>query len=156
MKKHMILILLIGVTFSWLEASRGGKIAGGVAGGLLGTMLISSAIENSRQPVYYEPAPVYYERAPVYESSPTYYEEYIDDGYSNTDRHINMHQRDNVLQRTEMQRNARSELSAREAELNRRELALKQREAAISASKPSSYEADRESVYEDPFEEFSK
>ncbi len=158
MKKYILYALLIPLFASFaIEAGRGGAIAGGVLGG----MALGAMINQASQPqtVYIEREPVYYQSTPVYyESSPTYYEEYIDDGYDSygeVNRHINMHQRDNVLQRTEMQRNAQATLSEREQELDRRERAIAHREAALS-SISQDMELDRESVYEDPFEEFNK
>lgn len=139
-----------------MQAGRGGAIAGGVLGGMaLGAMLNQA---SQPQTVYVEREPVYYESAPIYyESSPTYYEEYVDDGYDSravVNRHINMHQRDNVLERTDMQREAQDSISQREQELDLREQALAQREAALN-TKSLDIENDRESIYEDPFEEFN-
>lgn len=139
-----------------IQAGRGGTIAGSVIGGMaIGAMLNQASqpqtIYVEREPVYYQPAPIYYE------SSPTYYEEYVDDGYDSRaeiNRHINMHQRDNVLERTDLQRQAQATLSEREQDLDRREQALAQREAALSTNSLDS-ENDRESIYEDPFEEFN-
>jgi hypothetical protein len=157
MKKQVFLMFSLTLISSCaLEAGRGGAIAGGVLGG----MALGAMINQASQPqaIYVEREPVYYQSAPVYyESSPTYYEEYIDDGYDSRaeiNRHINMHQRDNVLERTNLQREAQSTISAREQELDRREQAIAQREAALSSAAPD-YENDRESVYEDPFEEFN-